>query len=72
MDTVINYEFKCIYCQSKNVYAATNDGGSVQGCKSCGKTYKAKILAAELTFEQAFPNGRPNKPYSSNHQNMKT
>lgn len=36
------YEFKCVHCNSRNVYAVTNDGGSVQQCNRCDKSYKAK------------------------------
>lgn len=45
------YEFKCIHCQSTNVIAAINDGGSVQYCNNCKKTYKAKHIAAPTPME---------------------
>jgi hypothetical protein len=44
---VINYDYKCIFCHSTNVYAIVNDGGSIQFCNLCNKTYKANILAAQ-------------------------
>jgi hypothetical protein len=37
------YEYKCIHCNSKNVYGVTNDGGSRQHCNDCKKMYTAKI-----------------------------
>lgn len=46
MADIIYYEFKCIHCSSENVNAATNDGGSVQYCNDCKKTYRAKKIAA--------------------------
>ena len=36
------YIFQCTSCNSKNVNALINDGGSVQLCNDCSKTYKAK------------------------------
>lgn len=41
------YKQLCIFCGSKNVFAATNDGGSKQTCKDCNKTYKALISGSE-------------------------
>ena len=38
------YEFKCIHCQSTKVSALINDGGSVQMCNQCNKTYIATVI----------------------------
>lgn len=49
-----NYEYRCIYCQSTNVIPLINDGGSIQQCNSCDKSYRAKILAAPEPIDQSF------------------
>lgn len=36
------YIFRCIHCNSNHVSSVTDDGGSIQICRSCGQTYKAK------------------------------
>lgn len=43
----IQYQFQCIYCQSINVVALINDGGSVQMCNACGRTYRAKQVCCQ-------------------------
>lgn len=40
------YEFCCIHCRSTNVFAVTNDGGSVQMCNKCNQPYKGKKIGA--------------------------
>jgi len=40
------YEYKCVHCSSTNVFAITNDGGSVQQCNECQRNYKAKKIEA--------------------------
>jgi metal-dependent HD superfamily phosphatase/phosphodiesterase len=37
-----SYIFRCIYCSGSNVFAMTNDGGSIQFCNTCKKKYKAR------------------------------
>jgi len=49
------YEYKCTHCLSTNVFAAINDGGSVQTCKDCGQTYKAKKIEAPAPIDMGFP-----------------
>lgn len=41
-----HYEHKCVHCSSTNVFACTNDGGSVQQCNDCHQSYKAKKIEA--------------------------
>ncbi len=41
------YMFQCVHCNSRNVSAFTNDGGSMQTCNDCGKTYKALRMGAQ-------------------------
>lgn len=38
------YEYKCVHCSSTNVFATTNDGGSIQKCNECHRIYKAKQI----------------------------
>jgi hypothetical protein len=42
--TVFGYVWQCVHCGSKDVTAITNDGGSLQNCNKCGKTYGARRL----------------------------
>ena len=43
----IKYQFQCIYCQSTDVFALTNDGGSVQMCYACKRIYRAKQVVCQ-------------------------
>jgi transcription elongation factor Elf1 len=40
----VQYKFKCVFCGSTNVAAITNDGGSIQMCNNCKKSYRAEIV----------------------------
>ncbi len=39
--TPVKYLFKCVFCNSTNVFALTSDGGSSQLCRNCGRAFRA-------------------------------
>lgn len=41
-DAPTHYIRQCIHCGSNRVSVLTNDGGSVQMCNCCGKSYRAR------------------------------
>ena len=46
-NTIPKYEYKCIYCHSTDVQAPYRDGGALQTCKKCNRTYRARVLLAD-------------------------
>ena len=45
----IDYLHQCIHCGSNNVLTITNDGGSIQMCNNCGKSYRARMTTPNLS-----------------------
>lgn len=40
----------CRRCNSKNTYAFTNDGGSIQGCSDCGYKWDAIPILKQVSY----------------------
>lgn len=42
------YILQCIFCSSVHVIPLTTDGGSMQQCQQCRKTYQGKISSEPI------------------------